>query len=531
MARKTKLAPNAAGTPTSPTPPGPQSAIAVPFPQQQGGMTFKEIGQSGLRAFAGYVREDYLPVLSGRQAARIYREMSDGDPTIGAMVYAINATMRKVEWRTNPADDTPAAQEMADFVDELRDDMSMTWEDVVLESLSMLVYGFAPQEIVYKRRLGRQPFGSPTPNSRYDDGRIGWRKMPIRGQDTVIKWFFGPNGEIEGLTQQPYVGPMVDIPMEKLLLFRPSQHKNNPEGRSILRNAYRPWYFVKRIEEQEAILYERLNGFPLIRVPSSLMESEAAGNPQAVATMAAYRKIAINLRVDEQMGMVLPSDTFPGANGPSSQYQYGFELVSPGGPSGGGKGVNANETVGRHQVNMLTTVMADFIQLGHGAHGSQALSVDKTDMFFQAIEGLLNANASVMNRYAIPRVWALNGLDPDLMPEVQPDLAQRLDLDVLGNYILRLSQAGMPLFPNDDLSTAILDAAGLPDITESEDYQDALDAQAQLTNPPVDPLTGQPDMSQTPIGKMILQSYLRRLHKHNGAPTRKRRRKPRRVEP
>jgi len=33
---------------------------------------------------------------------------------------------------------------------------SHTWEDFVVEALSMLGYGFAPHEIVYKRRLGRR---------------------------------------------------------------------------------------------------------------------------------------------------------------------------------------------------------------------------------------------------------------------------------------------------------------------------------------------------------------------------------------
>src|SRR5581483_9309062 len=85
------------------------------------------------------------------------------------------------------------------------------------------------------------------------------------------KWFFDENGQVKGLTQQPWIGQLIDIPIDKLLLFRPSAHKNNPEGRSVLRNAYRSWFFTKRLEEQEAILIERMNGFPVIYVPSRLM--------------------------------------------------------------------------------------------------------------------------------------------------------------------------------------------------------------------------------------------------------------------
>jgi hypothetical protein len=46
------------------------------------------------------------------------------------------------------------------------------------------------------------------------------------------------------------------------LLFRPHSPKNNPEGRSVIRNAYRAYYFIKRLEELEAIVSCRNGGRP-----------------------------------------------------------------------------------------------------------------------------------------------------------------------------------------------------------------------------------------------------------------------------
>src|SRR5262249_15553270 len=201
----------------------------------------------------------------------------------------------------------------------LMDDMSHTWEDLVTENLSMLPFGFAPHEIVYKKRLGRDPGPDPDrpghdlPKSRYDDGKIGWRRLPLRGQETIIKWFFDENGITKGMTQQPWIGPLIDIPIEKLLLFRPLQFKGKPEGRSILRSAYRSYFLTKRIEEQEAISFERMNGFPVVTVPNILLEAAKSGDPDAVATLAQMKQIATNVRVDEQMGAVFPSDTFRNA--------------------------------------------------------------------------------------------------------------------------------------------------------------------------------------------------------------------------
>src|SRR3954463_6174297 len=93
------------------------------------GMTFHEVGQSGLRQYSGWVREEFLSQLQGRQAARVYREMSDNNATIGAMLFSIIQTMRKIHWRVRPADETPEALAEAQFADSLRYDMSHTWED------------------------------------------------------------------------------------------------------------------------------------------------------------------------------------------------------------------------------------------------------------------------------------------------------------------------------------------------------------------------------------------------------------------
>lgn len=511
-----------------------------PWPQMTSGMTYSEIGASGLRQFSGWVREEYQQELIGRQGARTYREMADGNATIGGLMFAIQATMRKVEWRVVPPKDTPDAQEKVEFVESLMDDMTHTWDDLVQENLSMLTYGYAPHEIVYKRRLGNKPGkndkGRDLPGSRFNDGLIGWRRIPLRGQDTVLKWFFDENGIPKGVTQQPWTGPLIDLPMEKMLLFRTTAHKNNPEGRSLLRNAYRAWYYVKRIEEQEAILFERLNGIPVVRVPPALIEQAKAGNADAVSQLASLKQMATNIRINEQMGVVLPSQPWEGTNGAMSNlYQYDLTLVTP---ESQRSSVKSNDVITRYSNDMMTTVLADFLSLGHTARGTQALANNKTDMFYQAIEGFLNSNAAVYNRFGLARVWELNGFDDELMPQIEPDLAQRIDLDVLSNYVMRLSQSGMPLFPNEDLSSYLLDAAGLPDLVDPMALaaagmsEDILDAKTErMINPPAPPpaipaKAGTPTVGAQPGGenakppsnleKMIKASLARRVIRLQG---------------
>ncbi|MGI6498023.1 MAG: hypothetical protein ACOX0U_04265 [Oscillospiraceae bacterium] len=55
------------------------------------------------------------------------------------------------------------------------------------------------------------------------------------------------------------------------MIFRTKSRKGSPEGRSILRNAYRSWYFKRRIQEIEGIGIERdLAGFPTLTAPEGM---------------------------------------------------------------------------------------------------------------------------------------------------------------------------------------------------------------------------------------------------------------------
>ncbi len=82
-------------------------------PEFKHSMLLADVGSSGLRAFGGYVREDFVPNLIGRQGATIYREMLDNSPIIGAVMFAILGIMRKAEWRTEAVDDSAKAKEAA----------------------------------------------------------------------------------------------------------------------------------------------------------------------------------------------------------------------------------------------------------------------------------------------------------------------------------------------------------------------------------------------------------------------------------
>jgi len=417
---------------------------------------FGETGVTGLRRSGGYVQEEFLPQLQGYRAIQVFREMRDNDPVVGAILYAIDKLVRQTPWRVQPASTKLEDQKAAKFLESCLHDMSTSWEDTVSEILSMLAFGWSFHEIVYKRREGDNRDSAK--KSKYSDGAIGWRKLPIRSQETRQEWEFDETGGIQGMWQSaPPDYTLTLIPIEKGLLFRTTTSKNNPEGRSVLRNAYRPWFFKKRIEEIEAIGIERdLAGFPVMYVDADIMRDDAPGWKQTIFND--YKDAVVNIRRDQQEGLILPSIYDETGNA-----MYRLELLS----AGGSRQFDTNQVITRYDQRIATTVLADFILLGQNGHGSYALSSDKTNLFAVSIRTWLEIIKNVMNQHAIPRLFAVNNFKQEKLPELAYGDIETPPLTEIGTFIQQLAGAGAPLFPDDSLENHLRKMAHLPERREA----------------------------------------------------------------
>ena len=85
---------------------------------------FSETGVTGLRRAGGYVQEEFLPQLAGYRAIQVYREMKDNDPVVGSILYAIDALIRQVPWRVQPATTKNEDLKNAKFLESCLGDMS-----------------------------------------------------------------------------------------------------------------------------------------------------------------------------------------------------------------------------------------------------------------------------------------------------------------------------------------------------------------------------------------------------------------------
>lgn len=418
-----------------------------------------ELGVTGLEQSGGHIHEEFLPQLQGKRSVQVYKEMRDNDATIGAMLFAIEMLIRQVEWRVEPASEDESDVAAAEFVDSNFEDMSATWDDTLSDILSMLAFGFSILEEVYKVRNGQTD--DPATTSKFDDGRIGWQKLPIRAQETVERWIFDPaNQNLLGFVQIARPDFRVrEIPMSRALLFRPMAHKANPEGRSMLRNAYRSWFFKKRIEEIEGIGIERdLAGLPTALVPPKLLSPLAS--PEEKALLSQIERILRNVRRDEKEGLI-----FPLAYNDAGNLVYEFKLLT----TGGRRQFDTTKIIDRYDRRIAATMLADFILLGQeGARGSFALAESKTQLFAVAIGAFLDAIAEVFNRFAIPRLMRLNAFDVEDTPRLVHGDIESIDIAKLGDYVVKLSQAGIPL-GGEALTRFLLLQAGMPEPDEGEE--------------------------------------------------------------
>ena len=412
-----------------------------------GAPVFSELGHSGLRQSGGFIYEEFLRKLQWPKAGDIYQEMSSNDPVITAVLFCCRMLIRQVDWRVKACSDNPADIECAEFVESCMNDMSETWTDFIDEVTSYFPYGFAWHEIVYKRRLGPNKQGSK--NSKYNDGRIGWRKIPGRRQTTLTNWCFGEDGGLEGVYQLSG-GKRIYMPIQRCLLFRSGNSNGNPEGTSFLRGAYRPWYFKKHIEEVEGIGIERdLAGLPVIKAPEGL-DLDNKEDKKAVEARNTAVRLVTSIRRDRNDGVVL-------SNG------WDLKLLS----TGGTRQFDTNAIINRYDQRIAITLLADIIMLGADKVGSFALAKVKQSLLATALDAQLTSICDVLNRYAIPRLIALNTF-PGITgyPRFECDSVVAPDLNELGNFIGKLAGANMPLFPDLDLENHLRDIVDFPRTTE-----------------------------------------------------------------
>jgi SPP1 gp7 family putative phage head morphogenesis protein len=395
----------------------------------------KEIGASGTTNFQGIIDTDeYVSDLSGSKLYTTVDKMRWSDASVQAALLMCELPIRSAEWDVEAASEDAQDEEIAKFVrDNLFNDLTITWEDVIRQILLMLPYGCMAFEVVYKLT---------------DDRKVAWRKWAPRLPKTIYKWNTDKNGELESITQRTYKSGNfieIDIPAEKLMVFVHRREGDNYLGTSILRQAYKHWFFRDKYYKIDAVATERAGiGIPKIQLPDGFTDDDY---DEAV-------KVGENLRGHEKAYVV---------------YKEGWEIEMMDMKSQSTKGTE--EMLEHHTREILKSVLAQFIDLGSGATGSYALAKDQSKMFLTAIDALAKQIEDVIND-EIKKLVDYNWTVEDYPKLTHTDLGIK-DVEELSNAIQKLTFAGVITADShlEDYMRKVLKLPEKPEEVENEQEQ------------------------------------------------------------
>ena len=386
------------------------------------------VGKSGLPVFSGRIFADFLVEMRGLAAYKRFDEMRRNSSTIGAALYGLDIAVRgAIEWRFES--DEGEDDERLALIDRAMVNLRMSLADHISEAMTMTWAGYAPFAIWYER-VG---------------GEILWKKFLLMGQDTIYRWYFDEDGGLEGLDQQaPPEYSIEYVPIERMILYRTKNERNNPEGYSLLRNSWIDYYFAKNIKQIEGIGIERdLAGMPKVKLPASADTSENSTDMQKAEL------IVRNIRNDEQSGIVEPA---------------GWEVTLM--TSGGTRLFDTDKIINRYEQRALMSMMAQVFMLGQEGVGSFALSDNQGDFLTMSVNTIADVIAETFTKFAIPRLLKLNGYEADGIRLVHTP-ANKVEMEKLGSFLSGIAGKGYLTWTSMD-EEWLRDSLHLPDMSAED---------------------------------------------------------------
>ena len=428
------------------------------------------IGYSGLKMFDGVVETEMVSDLKYPKSNETYEKMML-HPAVNASIALHKSMVGKATYRVLPPKDASEEEKsQTKIVEEMLGDMETPLPAVISEAMTMLEYGFAPLEKIFRRR-------TKDSGSLYDDGLIGIRKISLRHQKSISKFVFSEDGEnVIGIKQDisllsdPYnrytnIGKNSPvIPRNKFLLFTAGDKKTNPFGTSPLRNVYLPFCYLSSIEELEASgISKDLQGLPVLQIPAQYMSSDAS--PEQKTFYQYAQNLVRNIQVNSQSGIVLPLIYDPETRQPL----FKLDLLS----TEGKKHYDLNKVKDYYRAMIFIGLSSDILLMGLSDTGSFNLGTIKNSLTGQAVEQHLKHIVQVLNDDLIRQIFELNGWNPARRCVIDFEGFESTDLETLSKAIQRIKSVG--LLPSTlDVVNSILRSLGLDELSE-ETTQEELD--------------------------------------------------------
>ncbi len=397
-----------------------------------------EIGSIGRPTFAGVTQDEIKRELNWPQSISTFKSMTEHS-AVNAPLTLFENIISKATWTYKPPEEpTEEEKNQAKIINQMMQDMEQPWSEFIRDTLSANIFGFSVHEKVFRKRLKAN-------GSLYDDGIIGWRKLPIRVQESISRFLFSEDGnEIIGVQQNLAAindiynrfskrSNLINLPRSKFMLFRTGKHRGDPFGKSPLRDAYLAWRFLTALEELEATgVAKDLNGLPVLYLPAQYLAADAPPEVQAIRQY--YEGVMRNLQMNEQSAVILPQVIDP----ESKQPMFKLDLLSVDGK----KNFDISKIKEYYKNLIFTSLFSDVLVLGQSSTGSFALGAIKNSLAGAYAERLISNIAEVLQNDLIKMTYELNGWPTDRMGTFDFDGIEPADLDTFSSAIMRMGASG-----------------------------------------------------------------------------------------
>lgn len=404
--------------------------------------------QSGVGRVWGFGREgdrfvaeslEPNPDLRGLEAVRVWDEMSRTDDQVGSALRALRTPVTSAGWALTNTDDVD--DNVVEFVRTniglpkpgeargRREHQGIVFSEHLAQAFKAAIYGHAIFEQVYAYNP--------------DDGYLHLRKLAPRDQTTIEEIEVGEDGGLRAVRQ---TAPALSIarggipqarriPVESLVFYCVGRDGADWYGTSVLRQAYRPWFFKDRLERIGVQIVERNGmGVPVAYVESNTDDSmvdEALANFRAGAT--AYAKFPNTVK---------------------------FELVGVSGST-----VDPLPQIKHYSQQISKALAQGFQDLGHDA-GARSLGETFLKVALRASQEIADLIADTFTEHVIRDLVELNFGEGTPYPVLSPgDIVANGDTD--SAVIVDLAGAGL-ITPDQGLEKHLRAQHGLPELAEDD---------------------------------------------------------------
>ena len=339
----------------------------------------------------GTLRETVPALSNKRQALTIYSQMASGDVAVDVSLRAAKTPVSGASFFVQAYDEDQENQEIAEFVEyNLLHGTSAPFLIVLEDILRMYEDGHSVLEKVFEVREW-----SPKRTGANRRKYTMLKKLAPRPALTLKNFTYddngGPVGVVHNAVRADGKVEEVDIPIEKLVIFTFNKKGGNLEGRSLLRTAYKHWYYKEHLYKIDAIQKERHGiGVPDIQLAPGYNDADKA----------AAHELGRNLRTNERSYIVRP----PGV-------EVSFAKVE-------GQLVDVLKSVEHHNGQIMLNVMVQFLLMGLQEGGGRATAGSHQNMFEKSLRYVANLICEYMNLYLIPQLVAYN-FDTDKFPRLR----------------------------------------------------------------------------------------------------------------